>query len=345
MYKLLGLVFLLLLTTQNAMANNSLGLRIVGGGPVGTNSWPAVVAIREIRTEQLVCGGTLLNSRWILTAAHCIKGEAAGLYYEYGVHDLNVFSGSVDIASTQGTISRLQKIIVHPQYNMNNGANDIALLMLAQPLSGNTVILHTGTPPPNTAAIVTGWGARVTTPNGAGGAYPTRMHQVTVPIVSNQVCNQPQAYNGRISAGMLCAGLAQGGRDACVGDSGGPLMIRHGNTFQQVGVVSQGEGCAEPNKYGIYTRVRHYLPWIQQYVSLGLPTPPVVRPPSPYEPPRYVTPLHSGAGSYDWLGLAALSLLVLLGGLKKSGLNARYYLTRLAYAITYSSQKGQNQPK
>ncbi len=62
---------------------------------------------------------------------------------------------------------------------------------------------------------------------------------------------------------MLCAGLPQGGKDSCQGDSGGPLVVRAGTGWKQAGIVSWGNGCAEPGLPGVYTRLVNYL----QYVS------------------------------------------------------------------------------
>lgn len=79
---------------------------------------------------------------------------------------------------------------------------------------------------------------------------------VAVPIVSNAQCNAN--YGSGITAGMLCAGFPEGGRDACQGDSGSPLNI--GGTL--VGVVSWGHGCARPNLPDVYARVAFYRKWI-----------------------------------------------------------------------------------
>ncbi|GBP14591.1 Plasma kallikrein [Eumeta japonica] len=87
---------------------------------------------------------------------------------------------------------------------------------------------------------------------------------VYVPVMSNEDCNR--AYRGRITDNMLCAGAPEGGRDACQGDSGGPLHVfdNETNVYQEIGVVSWGDGCARPESPGVYTRVNKYLVWIRE---------------------------------------------------------------------------------
>lgn len=337
MYKLLGLIFfLLLLPVQQVNADAiNMTMRIVGGNSVGQNAWPSVVALRKHNTGEVMCGGNLIHPMWVLTAAHCIRGDAGGFYYEMGVHDLFVFSGATGLDSPNGRRVGIREIIVHPGYNMTSGANDLALLMLDVPLEGATMPVYADNPPPGTAATVVGWGARrAIASNATSGDYPRQLQQVTIPIVPNEVCNLPTSYNGRITSTMLCAGLAQGGKDACVGDSGGPLMVQQNGVYRQVGIVSQGDGCAMPGKYGIYTRVASYANWIQQFA----PPPYAGSPVAQMDNPRANYP--GGAGAVDW-GLLVLFAPLLLLFRKKSAGYAGYYPAQSACATTFSSPRGQ----
>ena len=109
-------------------------------------------------------------------------------------------------------------------------------------------------------ATVYGWG--VTRENGS---QPAIMREVDVPLVTREVANAKNAYNGEINETMIAAGYAKGGKDACQGDSGGPLIIRETRTL--IGVVSFGEGCARPNKYGIYSNISNANEWIMSVIS------------------------------------------------------------------------------
>jgi hypothetical protein len=116
---------------------------------------------------------------------------------------------------------------------------------------------------------VTGWGD---TYDGSHRGSPSLL-KVTLPYVSNAVCNQPTSYNGAITAGMMCAGYPGGGKGPCQGDSGGPVVI-YGNGPRrangsapfavQVGVISWSLGCAAANFYSVSTRVSQYREWIAQ---------------------------------------------------------------------------------
>jgi hypothetical protein len=91
--------------------------------------------------------------------------------------------------------------------------------------------------------------------------------KATIPFIETATCNAPDAYNGNVLPGMMCAGFDEGGIDACQGDSGGPLVLRGPDGAVLVGVVSWGEGCARKLKYGVYTRVTPYHDWISAVIT------------------------------------------------------------------------------
>ena len=97
------------------------------------------------------------------------------------------------------------------------------------------------------------------------GSSPEICQYVRVPAITNKDCNKDyKDYPLSIMDSMICAGYrGLGGKDACQGDSGGPLICNHGNKAVLVGVVSWGNGCAEPNHPGVYSRVTHVLDWIK----------------------------------------------------------------------------------
>ncbi|KTF92253.1 hypothetical protein cypCar_00006014 [Cyprinus carpio] len=88
------------------------------------------------------------------------------------------------------------------------------------------------------------------------------LHSARVPLISTKACSQPEVYQGYISPGMICAGYLDGGTDSCQGDSGGPLACEDSFTWKLVGATSWGQGCAEKNKPGVYTRITQSLSWI-----------------------------------------------------------------------------------
>ncbi|KAJ0177949.1 hypothetical protein K1T71_006822 [Dendrolimus kikuchii] len=249
--------------------------RIVGGSETIVTQYAWIVALLY-NGKRFYCGGSIINDLYALTAAHCTAGfRKERIVVRLLEHDRSKNN------ETQTIDIKVAEIIRHPRYNPGTYDNDIALLKLAErvdfssPLKrlrddGNVTeemeyphvrpvcLPEKGMSYSNYTASVIGWGTTE-----EGGSVSDTLQQVDVTIMSNMECRNTK-YGNRITDNMLCAGVPEGGKDACQGDSGGPLQVEMPDKkYQEVGVVSWGEGCARPNVPGVYTRVNRYMTWIK----------------------------------------------------------------------------------
>ncbi|OGR37944.1 MAG: hypothetical protein A2X29_11230 [Elusimicrobia bacterium GWA2_64_40] len=217
--------------------------KIVGGVQAVKGEFPFLVSLRSSYGSHF-CGGSLIKKNWVLTAAHCVeggylKGVTVGLHNQADTVGVEKFT--------------VLQIVKHPGWDTNTMDNDFALVKLSgdskfEPITLNTKELSGG------EFVTAGWGT-----TSEGGSVSKLLMKVSVPFISKEACSA--AYDG-ITDSMLCAGYPQGGKDSCQGDSGGPLMLGSGSSRVLAGVVSWGEGCARPNKPGVYSKVNGALEWI-----------------------------------------------------------------------------------
>ncbi|KXN70027.1 trypsin-like serine protease, partial [Conidiobolus coronatus NRRL 28638] len=224
---------------------------IIGGQQSRPYSYPFMVYVTDRRTT---CGGTIVGTNLVVTAAHCIGSRNPSDYIVAG-HRHNLEASE---QSEQAVRFQVSKVVVHPSYEPRSFDNDIALLVLNNNNPGaiqganmdNMVQLDTQGPREGATGKVIGWGLT----QGGGRPSPV-LKELELRVISSNTCGQMfPPFN---PSHKICCSATRQGESACQGDSGGPVMS--GNTL--IGVVSHGaEMCDAPAS--VYTRVANYGSWI-----------------------------------------------------------------------------------
>ncbi|MFD1149284.1 S1 family peptidase [Saccharothrix hoggarensis] len=215
---------------------------VVGGRAAPVTPW--AVALFDA-AGNFFCGGALIGPDKVVTAAHCTVERTALGDRDRLPADLTVVAGRADLDAKDGRTAKVAGIWRHPAFTDVAAGDDVATLTLAAALPYRPVRVAEAVP--GRTATVYGWGR-----TGELRAPSRTLRQVDVPIRSDAEC-AARVPDYRPD-GMLCAGFPEGGRDACEGDSGGPLTV----AGELVGVVSYGRGCARPDQPGVYTRLSRY---------------------------------------------------------------------------------------
>jgi Trypsin/RTX calcium-binding nonapeptide repeat (4 copies) len=222
------------------------GGTIVGGTVAPVGAYPFFVSLKRASDNFAFCGGTLVSSVWVLTAAHCVDGgtTAASLKLVIGANQLS--------DETTGDVRSVTAIHLHPSWNPGTFDNDVALLRLNTASIKPWARFAEPVDPVNAGDTVRAIGHGHTSQGGVGS---DDLRQVDLPIQSDATMSDPARYGSSFhGAVMLGAGPLAGGMDTCQGDSGGPLFIAGGQA-RLVGDTSWGSGCAQSNKPGIYGEV------------------------------------------------------------------------------------------
>ncbi|KAL0819201.1 hypothetical protein ABMA28_008453 [Loxostege sticticalis] len=233
--------------------------RIIGGNPTRIENYPSVVQVESLNFGIFwthSCAGSILNSIFILSAAHCFSGTA------YAPENRRIRAGATNLESG-GVIVHIAQEINHPSYGLNGNDGDISVVRLSSALiltpnnpsiAVGSIVAAGSTMFGNMPVTKVGWGITE-----IGGEFAPQLQEARVVVVDRQLCAfrySSLSSAPEVTENMFCAGTATA--DACDGDGGAPVFF----TNIVVGVVSWGNGCLQPGFPGVNTAVSNYTPWI-----------------------------------------------------------------------------------
>ncbi|GAB6028385.1 Transmembrane protease serine 9 [Chamberlinius hualienensis] len=243
--------------------NENLSPRIVGGQTAHSGEFPYMVSLKHMPSGLLLCGGSLISSQYVISAAHCVKGVYPGfIVATIGTERLS--------DRYSGYVRDIVQVWINGGFNFKSFDYDVAILKLKSPvpLGHNVVpICLVGDDRMRynrNQVMAVGWGRE----REAVPLSSEVLRKVNVPIINSRTCARAYRRFRTITDRMLCAGFRRGGRDTCQGDSGGPLVVKSGNKMTQLGIVSWGNGCARPGYYGVYTKMSKVISWIKKYTTV-----------------------------------------------------------------------------
>lgn len=248
--RILIILLLIIVTICKAEAyKNVIDARIVGGRPTDIQTAPFIVSIR--RNGQFICGGSLIQTQFVVTAAHCVKNVAPA--------QLTIVGGVTQLSEV-GLRRNVIKIILPKEYTARTYNKDVAVLKLNKPLD-DSAVSTIGLCQTNWKAgdlvNVYGWGQI----SEKSLKDSNNLRTVSVPLISHKKCVSLYKNKATVTNTMFCAGDLHS-KDACSGDSGGPVVYNN----QLCGIVSWGIGCAQSHYPGVYTNVK----MVQSFITKAM---------------------------------------------------------------------------
>jgi len=238
------------------------GDRIVGGVSAIAHSWPWII---NLTFGGYVCGGTIIDDKTVITAAHCCDGFHKRPHLVKGV----IGDHHYDIKEFGEKEYKASAVIPHPDYSRRTIANDICVVKFAEmelnsaPNAERACLPPAGwTPPDGQRCWSAGWGIM------SNGRPAETLQEVDLEIISDERCEKTKNSGYLVEGAMMCAGWLEGGKDGCQGDSGGPLICADDKNQPIIsGVTSWGFGCGTKNSPGVWTKVSSYVDWIRSYME------------------------------------------------------------------------------
>ncbi|MGH0174043.1 UNVERIFIED_CONTAM: hypothetical protein FKN15_067057 [Acipenser sinensis] len=266
--------------------------RIVGGrnAELGFFPWQALIMVEDLSRvpeDKWFGSGALLSESWVLTAAHILRSQRRdSTVVPVSKEHVTVYLGLHDVRNKRDAVNlTVEKIILHEDFDPWNYNNDIALVKLKEKVSMNPWVMPVCLPPvgqdsadpePHTLGLVAGWGIsnpNVSMDNAVSsdlGMVSDVLQYVKLPVVLHSECKtsyELRSGNYNITDNMFCAGFYEGGKDTCLGDSGGAFVMEDPQSKRWVaqGLVSWGgpEECGSQRVYGVYTKVSKYTEWLE----------------------------------------------------------------------------------
>ncbi|TRY60393.1 hypothetical protein DNTS_026827 [Danionella cerebrum] len=237
-------------------AGSHVGDCITGGQEAVAHSRPYMASIQWNGNHE--CGGFLISSQWVMSAAHCFQdGRASGFKVVLGAHSL---SEAEDAKQTFESAT----VYNHPDFSSSNYDNDIALIKLEKKVTESSAVKpvkfqrdETADPQELATVDTAGWGHL----NNIGDR-PDKLYELTINVMERLICGSGRYYGTKFTSNMLCAAATK--KDTCDGDSGGPLVYKG----VVVGIVSNGgKKCGSKWKPGLYTIISHYSSWIDRTMT------------------------------------------------------------------------------
>ncbi|KAM3860198.1 chymotrypsin-like elastase family member 1 [Diretmus argenteus] len=244
--------------------------RVIGGYDAERNRWKSQVSLQHNTYDDglhyHICGGTLVDSYHVVTAAHCIISAEANLYrVVMGEHNIYEYEGTEQFRD-------VAQIFVHPGWTDDLAkGNDIALLRLVKPVYANGYVEVANLPypgqmlPHNFICYITGWGLTSTESDA-----PAVLQMAPISVVEHSVCSRYEWWGSIALRTMICAG-GDGLTSGCQGDSGGPLHCFTDGAWRVHGVVSYGPAghCNQVSKPTVFTRISSFQDWMYSLSNTG----------------------------------------------------------------------------